>query len=133
MSSIELSTLEYSSIPLDMRSCVLNTAHFCCIICCMEVRSSPVVEFPLLFLILSNRSIILSVFDLLISIFLEFGFTFSLHVRLAALPKTTRSINEFVPNLLAPCTETHAASPTAIKPSHTLSGFSFVGLRTSVL
>ena len=37
----------------------------------MEVRSSPVVEFPLLFLILSNRSIILSVFDLLISIFLE--------------------------------------------------------------
>jgi hypothetical protein len=34
----------------------------------------------------------------------------------AALPKTTRSIKEFDPNLLAPCTETHDASPIAINP-----------------
>ena len=44
-----------------------------------------------------------------------------------------RSIKEFVPSLFAPCTDTHAASPTASKPSEILSGFSLVGLRTSVL
>ena len=34
----------------------------------------------------------------------------------ADLPNTTRSINEFDPNLFAPCTDTHAASPIAINP-----------------
>ena len=48
----------------------------------------------------------------------------SLAVKLAVLPNTKRSIREFVPNLLAPCTDTQAASPTAINPSQTLSGFS---------
>ena len=33
-----------------------------------------------------------------------------------ALPNTTRSISEFDPNLLAPWTDTHAASPIAINP-----------------
>ena len=52
---------------------------------------------------------------------------------LEALPKTNKSIKEFVPNLLAPCTETQAASPTAIRPSQILSELSVVGLSTSVL
>ena len=34
----------------------------------------------------------------------------------ADLPKTTRSIKELEPNLFAPCTDTHAASPIAINP-----------------
>ena len=34
----------------------------------------------------------------------------------AALPNTTKSNSEFEPKRLAPCTETHAASPTAYKP-----------------
>ena len=37
----------------------------------------------------------------------------------AALPKTTKSNNEFPPSLFAPCTETHAASPTENNPSIT--------------
>ena len=52
---------------------------------------------------------------------------------LDAFPKTIRSINELVPNLLAPCTDTQAASPTANNPSQILSGLSSVGLKTSVL
>ena len=34
----------------------------------------------------------------------------------AARPNTTRSISEFEPSRLAPCTETQAASPSAIRP-----------------
>ena len=34
----------------------------------------------------------------------------------AALPKTIRSRRELPPNLFAPCTETHAASPTENNP-----------------
>ena len=44
----------------------------------------------------------------------------------AALPNTTRSISELEPSRLAPCTETQAASPTAIKPCTTVSGLPFV-------
>ena len=40
----------------------------------------------------------------------------------AALPNTTRSISELEPSRLAPCTETQAASPTAIRPGTTVSG-----------
>ena len=36
--------------------------------------------------------------------------------RPADLPKTTRSNNEFPPNLLPPWTDTQAASPAAYKP-----------------
>ena len=38
--------------------------------------------------------------------------------RPAARPNTTRSISELEPRRLAPCTETQAASPTAIRPGH---------------
>ena len=34
----------------------------------------------------------------------------------AALPKTTKSKREFPPSLFAPCTDTHAASPTENNP-----------------
>lgn len=49
----------------------------------------------------------------------------------AARPNTTRSISEFEPSRLAPCTEAQPASPTAIRPGDTRSGFSAVGLSTS--
>ena len=41
----------------------------------------------------------------------------------AARPKTTRSISELEPSRLAPCTEAQPASPTAIRPGDTRSGF----------
>ncbi len=40
----------------------------------------------------------------------------------AERPNTTRSISELEPSRFAPCTETQAASPTAISPGTTLSG-----------
>ena len=51
----------------------------------------------------------------------KFGFTNSLALLAAAFPKTTKSINEFEPNLFAPCTETQAASTMAINPGTILS------------
>jgi aspartate oxidase len=33
-------------IPLKRSSCVLKTEQFCCIICCIDKRSSPVVNLP---------------------------------------------------------------------------------------
>jgi hypothetical protein len=45
----------------------------------------------------------------------------------AARPNTTRSISELEPSRFAPCTETHAASPMAMRPGTTRSlPFSFV-------
>ena len=41
----------------------------------------------------------------------------------AERPNTTRSISELEPSRLAPCTLTQAASPTAIRPGTTWSGF----------
>ncbi len=46
---------------------------------------------------------------------LPFGVSFSAQRNAAARPNTTRSISELEPSRLAPCTETQAASPTAIK------------------
>ena len=71
--------------------------------------------------VLSNLSKYLSVSLLEISSCGEFGFINSLALLAAALPKTTKSIKELEPNLFAPCTETHAASPIAISPGTTLS------------
>ncbi len=42
----------------------------------------------------------------------------------AARPNTTRSVRELEPRRLAPCTETQAASPTAISPGMARSGSS---------
>ena len=49
----------------------------------------------------------------------------------AARPNTTKSIKEFEPNLFAPCTEAHPASPTAIRPGTIEFGSATLGLRTS--
>lgn len=43
----------------------------------------------------------------------------------AYLPNTTISNNEFAPNLLAPCTDAHAASPAANNPGTITSWPSF--------
>jgi hypothetical protein len=45
----------------------------------------------------------------------------------AARPNTRRSSSELVPSRLAPCTETHAHSPTAYKPSMMALGLPFFG------
>ena len=50
----------------------------------------------------------------------------------AERPNTTRSSNELVPSRFAPCTDTQAASPTAIRPGTTASGSFAVGRNTSV-
>ena len=57
---------------------------------------------PVEFLILSNLSKHLSVSELDTSSCAKPGFTSSAALLAAALPKTTKSINEFEPNLFAP-------------------------------
>ena len=89
-------------MPLEIKSFVLNTAHFSCITFCMEVLTSPVELSPLLKRILSKRSNTGSNEPLSISIFLLLVFIFSFAVMLDAFPKTTKSIRELVPNLFAP-------------------------------
>ena len=49
----------------------------------------------------------------------------------AARPKTMISKSELVPRRLAPCTETDAHSPIAMRPSQMASGLSAVGRNTS--
>ena len=81
---------------------VLNTAHFDCIVFCICSLSSDVFVDPSEFLILSNLSRHLSVSDFETSSCGLPGFTNSAALFAAALPKTTKSIKEFDPNLLAP-------------------------------
>ena len=47
------------------------------------------------------------------------GVTISAQRKPAARPNTTRSMSEFEPRRFAPCTETQAASPSAIRPGTT--------------
>ncbi len=49
------------------------------------------------------------------------GFTTRAQCRAASRPKTTRSSSELDPRRLAPCTDTQAASPTAMSPGTTAS------------
>ena len=77
---------------------------------------SAVLFSPFAFLSLSNLSKHFCVSDSPISSCGFPGFINSAALLAAALPKTTRSIKELEPNLLAPWTDTHAASPIAIKP-----------------
>ena len=52
----------------------------------------------------------------------------------AARPNTTRSISEFEPSRLAPCTETQPASPSAIRPGTTVSAIAvLLGQRLAVI
>ena len=60
-----------------------------------------------------------------------FIFVVSAALNPAARPKTTKSIKELDPSLFAPWTETHAASPIAIRPGTTQSGFPLTFVRTS--
>ena len=53
------------------------------------------------------------------------GFSISAARRPAARPNTTRSISELEPSRFAPCTETQAASPSAISPGTIESGSPF--------
>ena len=100
---------------------VLKTAHFDCIVFCIDNLSSEVLLEPFPFLNLSNLSRDLSVSLFGISEWVEFGFTNSTALLAAAFPKTIRSISEFEPNLFAPWTDTHAVSPIAINPGTVLS------------
>ena len=81
-----------------------------------QVRRSDVFVDPFEFLILSNLSKHLSVSIFDTSSCGVPGLIISEALLAAALPKTTRSINEFDPSRFAPWTETHAASPIAINP-----------------
>ena len=51
--------------------------------------------------------------------------------RAASRPNTTRSSSEFEPRRFAPCTDTHAASPTAMRPGTTASGLPSRSVTTS--
>ena len=98
-----------------------KTAASSCMTICIFFRNSAVDVFPFACLNLSNLSIAWShecVFKGLFELVLS---TTSLALIAAALPKTTKSIKLLDPNLLAPWTEAHPASPTAIKPGWTKS------------
>ena len=105
-----------SSTPSLRVFSVLKTAHLDCIVFCIESLRSAVLFSPFAFLSLSNLSKHFWVSDSPISSWGVPGVTNSEALFAAALPKTTRSIKEFDPNLLAPWTETQAASPIAINP-----------------
>ena len=81
---------------------VLKTAHFDCIVFCIDNLKSAVLFEPLEFLSLSNLVKHLSVSESGISSWGCPGFTNSDALFAAALPKTTKSINELDPNLFAP-------------------------------
>ena len=81
---------------------VLKTAHFDCIVFCIESLSSAVLFSPLEFLNLSNLSMHFSVSVSPISSCGVPGFTISAALLAAALPNTTKSIKELDPNLFAP-------------------------------
>ena len=115
-SSIPSNGFLIASTPSLRVFSVLNTAHLDCIVFCIDSLNSEVFVSPLAFLILSNLSKHLSVSLWETSSWGVPGLTISIVLLAAALPKTTSSINEFEPNLLAPWTETHAASPIAIRP-----------------
>src|SRR2546423_1070598 len=53
------------------------------------------------------------------------GVTFSAQRAAAARPNTTRSMREFEPSRLAPCTDTQAPSPSAISPGTAKSSLPF--------
>ena len=102
MSSIPSHGFLISSIPSFKIFASLNTAQFFCIVLCILSLSTEVGVPPFEFLNLSNLEIDFCVSLSGITSCLEFGFTIVAALIAAALPNTTRSINELDPNLLAP-------------------------------
>ena len=70
--------------------------------CCISNLISEILTFPFEFLILLNLFIMKSYEDFSIFGFLFLGSNIFLHLLAADFPNTTRSSNEFEPNLLAP-------------------------------
>jgi hypothetical protein len=101
---------------------VRNTAQLFCITFCMPARSFAVGVPPEALRKWSRRDSARSAEFAGRSGCLPFGVSFSAQRSAAARPNTTRSISELEPRRLAPCTETQAASPTAIRPGTTASG-----------
>ena len=97
----------------------------------MESRSSAVGVLPLALRNLSSRASGRSAASFGSSECFSLGSINSAQRSAAARPNTTRSISEFEPSRLAPCTDTQAASPTAIRPGTTASGSPFFRVSTS--
>ena len=109
-----------------------NTAACACMVRCIVSRSSDTRVPPLALRALSKRSRLASPARGGRAAWLAPGFSISAARCAAARPNTTRSSSELVPSRLAPCTDTQAASPTAIRPGTIASGSSRVGRSTSV-
>ena len=110
---------------------VRNTAASFCIVRCICLRIAAVVLVPLALRMRSRRESARSEASF------ARGFCFSPFLRIsrqrnaAARPNTTRSSSELAPKRLAPCTDTQAFSPIAIRPGTVASGLALVGLITS--
>ncbi|KAH3673404.1 hypothetical protein WICPIJ_009792 [Wickerhamomyces pijperi] len=116
-----LSTALIPLTPSSKDSWVLKTETSFCMVFCMANLISAVDLEPVAFLNLSKLamdSLPKSAGNCLCG---KPGFKVSAMVKATALPKTTKSNKELAPNLLAPWTETQAASPQAKRPGTTLS------------
>ena len=89
-----------------------------CITRCIWSRRVEVGVPPLALRSLSNRASVSSPASGGNSGCVAFAVNFSAQRSAAARPNTTISRSELHPSLFAPCTETHAASPAAIRPLH---------------
>ena len=111
--------------PSCSTSPVRNTAQLLCMTFCIFTRSSAVGVPPLALRSRSRRASAASAESFGSSGCLSFGVSVSARCSAAARPNTTRSISEFEPRRLAPCTDTQPASPSAISPGTTVSGSPF--------
>nr|CAA81505.1 unknown [Saccharomyces cerevisiae]prf//2118404U ORF [Saccharomyces cerevisiae] len=107
--------------PSSKDDCVLKTETSFCIVCFIFILISAVDLEPLAFLSLSKFAMDSLPKSEGSGLCGNPGCKVSATVWATARPKTTRSNKELAPNLLAPWTETQAASPQAIKPGITLS------------
>ena len=122
MSGICSHTLLIFSTPSARVLLVRNTAQSSCITRCILSRTVAVELPPSVLRNLSRRARASSQASAGSGAWAAPGVTTSFARSAAARPKTTRSIREFDPNRFAPCTDTQAASPTAIRPGTIASG-----------
>ena len=111
--------------PCSSTSPVRNTAQSSCITFCIFSRSSAVLVPPDAWRSLSSRDSARSAESFGSAGCSALGVRISAQRSAAARPNTTRSISEFEPSRLAPCTDTQAASPSAIRPGTTVSALPF--------
>ena len=107
-------------MPCASVSPVRNTAASSCMVFCISTRIAAVPRLPAAWRSRSRRATARSPASFAPAAACRCpGRMTSAQRRAASRPKTTRSSSELLPRRLAPCTETQAASPIAIRPGTT--------------